>query len=244
MKRILLQPAYVLHRRPYRETSFLVDLFTRDYGRMTVISKGVRRPRSDLQGLLQPFIPLLVSWTGRSELMTLMAVESQGNVKYLQGECLFAGFYLNELLVYLLEKWDAHTGLFTHYTNTLITLQTGILEQKVLRSFEKYLLEELGYGVFPKSTIALHNTFSFDKYYRFIPDQGFVLNEGNSQLNQSAIFSGKSLLAIAMEDWRDEETLRDGKRLMRLVLTFLLGARPVYSRRLFLQVEEEKKNAE
>jgi DNA repair protein RecO (recombination protein O) len=242
MKRILLQPAYVLHRRIYRETSYLVELFTPLHGRLTVVARGVRKPRSSTQGLLQPFVPLLVSWAGKGELMTLTHVEANGVMKHLYGECLFAGFYLNELMMCLLQKCDAHAGLYKAYDNAISALQTDRLEQKTLRVFEKYLLEELGYGLLPKSDVSLHNTFSPDKYYRFIPEHGFVIcNEAMDaahSTNAGNIFSGKNLIAIAKEDWQNEDCLFDAKRLTRFVLAPLLGARPIYSRRLFMQLEE------
>jgi DNA repair protein RecO (recombination protein O) len=245
MKQVLLQPGYVLHRRSYRESSFLVEIFTPEYGRLTLIAKGVRKARSATQGILQPFIPLLLSWQGRSELMTLTQVELQGVVKRLRGECLFAGFYLNELLMCLLQKWDAHPVLFKAYEKAVAGLEGDKLAQKTLRSFEKCLLEELGYGLLPKSDISLHNTFSSDKYYRFIPDQGFVVSELGDQIpSKSPIFSGKSLLAIAKEDWQNEDSLHDAKRLTRLILGPLLGERQLHSRRLFMQVEERNKNEE
>ena len=242
MKRILLQPAYVLHRRTYRETSCLVELFTPEHGRLTVVARGVHKPRSASQGLLQPFVPLLVSWAGRGELMTLSQVEANGVMKHLCGECLFAGFYLNELLMCLLQKWDAHNGLFNAYEKAIIALQAGKLEQKILRSFEKDLLEELGYGIMPKTTVSLHNTFAADKWYRFIPEQGLVLCEetrdSEQLVNQSHLFLGKNLIAIANENWEDKDCLFDAKRLTRFLLAPLLGARPIYSRRLFMQLEE------
>src|SRR4051812_48805305 len=108
MKPVLLQPAYVLHRRDYRESSFLVELFALEYGRLTVIARGARKAKSLLPGLLQPFIPLLVSWSGKTELLTLTHAEAHGEIKNLHGDCLFAGFYLNELLMCLLQKWDSH----------------------------------------------------------------------------------------------------------------------------------------
>lgn len=236
MKRIDLQSAYVLHRRPYRETSYILELFTPEHGRFGAVAKGVRKARSSTQGLLQPFYPLSVSWVGRGELMTLTQVEAQGSAAQLRGECLFAGFYLNELLICLLEKWDAHPALFALYERTLAALQTDKLEEGVLRSFEKTLLEELGYGVLPKSAAALQNSFLEDKYYRFTPDQGFVLQEAGSSLHQA--YSGKSLLAIANENWQDSEALRDAKRLMRSVLTPLLGTRTLHSRKLFIKYED------
>jgi len=245
MKRVLLQPAYVLHRRSYRETSFLIELFTQNYGRFTVIARGARKNKSSAQGLLQPFIPLLVSWSGKGELMTLTQVEAHGEIKYLSGDCLFAGFYLNELLMSLLQKWDAHENLYLIYERTLYNLQKNILEQKILRSFEKYLLEELGYGLLPKSSTLKPSTFLPDKFYRFVPEEGFVLSDRDDHTNlQANIFSGKSLLAIAQENWDDETCLRDAKRLTRFLLAPLLGARPLHSRRLFTQpldhIDEEK----
>lgn len=240
MKQILLQPAFVLHRRSYRESSFLVELFTADHGRMTVVAKGVRKQKSQTQGILQPFIPLLVSWQGKGELMTLTHAEANGNVTSLQGECLFAGFYLNELLMVLLEKWDCHTSLFQAYAQAIEQLHAAKLDQKTLRSFEKYLLEELGYGLLPKSEISLHNMFLPDKYYRFIPEIGFVVSELDDHTNKkSNIFSGKSLLAFAKEDWQDEAILQDAKRLTRFVLAPLLGARQIYSRQLFIRQESD-----
>lgn len=244
MKRVLLQPAYVLHRRLYRESSFLVELFTKAYGRLTVIAKGVRKARSFSQGLLQPFVPLLVSWSGRNELVALTQVESNGLVNQLRGECLFAGLYLNELLMYLLQKWDAHPVLYEQYAKTLANLNSETLEQKFLRSFEKRLLEEIGYGLLPKTTASLQNTFTAQKYYRFIPDHGFVLSEIDDHSKAGNIFSGKSLLAIAQEDWQNEEVLQDAKRLIRFVLAPLLGTRFIYSRQLFTQPEGEIKNAD
>lgn len=237
MKPSQLQSAYVLHRRPYRETSFLVELFTPEYGRLSAVIKGVRKARSQVPGLLQPFVPLIVSWTGKNELMTLTHVENKAEVKSLQGECLFAGFYLNELLLCLLQKWDAHPNLYSLYENALVALQGPILQEKTLRSFEKNLLEELGYGLLSKSHASLHNTFSTDCYYRFVIDQGFILIDINDPTQLPInVFSGSSLLAIAREDWQDESVLQAAKRLTRLVLGPLLGNRPIYSRKLFIKV--------
>jgi DNA repair protein RecO (recombination protein O) len=240
MKRESLQPAYVLHRRPYRETSFLVEIFTKEHGRVALISKGARsNGKNATQGLLQPFIPLAVSWAGKGELMALSQVEACGNIVPLRGNCLFAGFYLNELLMALLEKWDPHPRLYEYYAKSLAELQSGVLHEKTLRTFEKGLLEELGYGLLPKSDFSLHNTLVADKYYRFVPEQGLVQSElGYDAQAKLNIFSGKSLLAIAEEDWQEEETLRDAKRLSRLILMPLLGARTTHSRQLFMPLEE------
>ena len=235
MKRILLQPAYVLHRRAYRESSFFVELFTKEHGRMTVIAKGVRKKKSPLQGLLQPFIPLLVSWVGKSELMILTQAETYGAITQLKGTCLYAGLYLNELLMGLLQKWDAQIKLYALYEETLFQLQKDILEQKTLRIFEKKLLEELGYGVLSKTDFSLQQTFLSDQYYQFIPGEGFILSKAHGK-GRSNLFSGKSLLNIAKENWQDETSLQDAKRLMRLIFFSLLGGRLLHSRRLFQQL--------
>lgn len=241
MRRVSFQPAFVLHRRSYRETSYLVELFTPEYGRLTVTARGVRQAKSPSQGLLQPFTPLLVSWTGRGELMTMVQADANGVVRHLRGDALFAGFYLNELLTALLHKWDPHPQLFNVYDQTLTALQEVPLNQRALRLFEKILLEELGYGLMPRDGSDSSDTFQEDKYYRFVPDQGFVLSElGEDAKAKSSLFSGKSLLAIANEDWRDEECMKDAKRLTRFVLAPLLGQRPIHSRKLFMQPGESK----
>lgn len=232
MKQVQLQPAYVLHRRAYRESSFLIELFTPSYGRLTAIAKGVRKKGSSAPGLLQPFVPLLVSWCGKSDLMLLSHVELKTTAPALNGDCLFAGFYLNELLMYLLQKWDAHPHLFHVYDETLQALQQGILEQKYLRGFEKKLLQELGYGIL--SSAALKQ-FDADKFYRFFPEQGFVVSEQTEPvINQANLFSGKRLQAIAREAWHEPEILKDAKRLIRFVLLPLLGTKTIYSRQLFI----------
>lgn len=245
MKRILLQPAYVLHRRPYRETSFIVELWTENEGRIAAIARGVRKSRSATAGLLQPFTPLLVSWVGKDELMTLTHIEARGEKIGLQGDCVFAGFYLNELLMRLLQKGDPHPALYMAYVKTIMALQLDVLDEKILRSFEKYLLTELGYGLLPKTDFSLHNTFLPDKYYRFVAEEGLVLCEWLNQAEKSHnIFSGKSLLAYANEDWQDEVSLQDAKRLTRFLLAPLLGPRPIYSRRLFMLPEERSHHEE
>lgn len=240
MKRVSFQPAYVLHRRPYRETSFLVELFTPEHGRLTVTAKGARQLKSASQGLLQPFTPLMVSWSGKGELMTLIQADANGVRRLLKGDSLFAGFYLNELLMGLLHKWDPHPNLFRVYDETLMALQQAPLNQQALRIFEKILLEELGYGLLQKDGED-QQAFDPEKYYRFVPEQGFVVSElGEDAKAKSTLFSGKSLLSIANEDWSDEDCMQDAKRLTRFALTPLLGGRQIHSRKLFVQPEEAK----
>lgn len=245
MKRVLLQPAYVLHRRPYRESSFLVDLFTPEHGRFTAVAKGIRKARSPLPGLLQPFIPLLVSWAGNGELVALSQAEIRQHAEPLHGDCLFAGFYLNELLNGLLAKWDAQPLIFACYEQAVIALQGKTLDEIVLRTFELQLIDALGYGLLPPSIIEQDKLFDPQRYYRFIPEQGFVVCEGiTAASNRSTLFSGKHLRAIARGQWQEEGARQEAKRLTRLILTPLLGARPLHSRRLFVPHKEESVSTE
>src|SRR4029079_13195722 len=120
--RVLLQPAFILHHRPFRETSVLLDVFSEEHGRISLVAKGVRTHRSKLKALLQPFVPLLASWQGKNELMNLVSVEANGPPFQLCGDCLLSGFYVNELLVRLLQKQDPHPRLFSYYVSTLHAL--------------------------------------------------------------------------------------------------------------------------
>ena len=144
------QPAFVLHSRPYRETSLVVEAITRDYGRMALVAKGVRRPRSAMRGVLMGFQPLEMTWSGKGDVVTLHNAEWQGGQP--QGRALLCGYYLNELLINLLPREDAHEQLFEHYSATLQALsssetQDAAFFSAALRRFEKRLLGELGYGL-------------------------------------------------------------------------------------------------
>ncbi|HEX5342761.1 MAG TPA: DNA repair protein RecO, partial [Duganella sp.] len=138
------QPAFVLHSYPYKETSLIIDLFTRDFGRVALIAKGAKRPHSQLRGVLQTFQPLSSSWVGKSELRTLTDAEWVGGMLPLEKTALLCGFYLNELLVKLLARDDAHPALFDHYVSTLNQLAHNEPAPIVLRKFERALLKETG----------------------------------------------------------------------------------------------------
>lgn len=232
--RAALQNAFILHYRSYRETSLLLELFTEEYGRITLVSRGVRKSKSPAKALLQPFNPLLVSWQGKSELMTLTGVEANGAAVQLRGVCLLSAFYLNEVLMRVLHKHDPHPHLYTVYHKTLVELHSQELPEKTLRLFEKHLLEELGYGLQLERDISQGLSLVAEKYYRFYPEQGFdVLKEDVASAAMAMVFTGKSLIALATEQLDDAESLRDAKRLMRFVLAPLLGPQPLQSRKLF-----------
>lgn len=228
--RISLQPAFVLHSRPYRDTSLIIDLFLQDLGRTAVVARGARSSR--LRAVLQLFSPLVVSCQGKTELLTLTAAEPQGAPLRLSGNHLLSGFYLNELLVRLLHKHDPHPQLYAIYAGTLLDLQQAHDQQKTLRLFEKKLLEELGYGLQLQQDIPNGRPIMPDCFYDFVPEYGFKLT-----IESSNAFAGSSLLALAAEELTTLQSLQDAKRLMRLALAPLLGTEPLQSRKLFYEVK-------
>ena len=233
--RINLQPAFILHPRPYRETSLLLDLLTESHGRISLVARGVRTARSKLRSLLQPFVPLLISWQGQSELMLLNSAENQGAAFELRGDRLFSGFYLNELLVRVLQKHDPHPPLYTIYRHTLLELQSVPCVQRTLRIFEKKLLEELGYGLQLSRDFSTGEEIQTEQVYQFYPEQGFKRSE--KKIDDNMQFAGKSLLALCDEQLNDENSLRDAKRLMRMAFHPLLGPYCLQSRKLFTEMK-------
>lgn len=224
---IALQPAFVLHRRSYRETSLIIELFTLDQGRIAAVARGIRKAKSRTASLLQPFVPIFVSWYGKGELVTLTQVESNGYCGALVGRNLRCGFYLNELLMRLLPKQDPHASLFAIYQQTLTELRQGESEQ-ALRLFEKNLLIEIGYGLPLKNEIS----FSDEGVYHFDHERGFLPHVPGQGLALE-VFSGKTLNALLNENFENSQILQDIKRLMRFVFATLLGDKPLQSRKLF-----------
>lgn len=213
MARAQLEPAWVLSLRPYRETSALVELFTRGAGRVGVVARGVRSARARVRGLLQPFQPLLASFSDRGELGTLGAVEPAGAPAALRGEAVFAGWYLNELVLRLVPRRDPLPSLFGHYSAALPAL-AGAHASAALRLFEKRLLTELGYG------LQLPEAVEPDAWYRWDADHGLrVAEPGPSS------YPGASLRALAEESLETPESLRDARRLLRAALAPHIGDR-------------------
>ena len=237
MKRESLQLAYILHRRAYRETSLLLEIFSFNHGRLALLARGVKQKRSPKQAILQPFIPLFLSWTGKGELPLLTEVELAGEMSFLQGKNLYSGFYCNELLVALLGKYDAHPEIFNAYQQLLGALKQQPLDEVALRQFEQELLQQLGYGVLPHTLEHAHTEIAANHSYQYIPEQGLVRVEEISHAMGNA-FAGEDLLAIVRQQW-NAHTLRVAKQLMRIALHSLLGNKPIHSRRLFIHFGEE-----
>ncbi len=232
--RVELQPGFVLHSRPFRDSSLILDCFTRDYGRLSLVAKGARSAKSRQRQLCQPFMALLLSWQGKSNLKTLIQLESCELPLRLTGNHLFSGFYLNELLIRLLPEQDSCPEIFDRYRQTLQSLAQQEDLEPVLRKFEFGLLEELGYRI---NLYRDADGIELDaqQNYRWQPEHGWLALSGEMGAAQGCRdgFPGEALLAMAMEDYRAAETRRVAKQLSRMMYQPLLGNRPLESRKLF-----------
>jgi len=226
---IELQPAYILHTRPYRDTSMLVDFITPEFGRITAVARGVRSRKTPKRNLLNPFTRLLISYQGKSDLKLLTHFEAEGTHFSLVAKHLFSGFYLNELLVRLLPELDAHPHTFSLYEQSLQALTAQRDLEPLLRHFELHLLAELGYGIDFASDSQSGESIAMDLYYCLDTQSGFYL--ANSESNFQ--FSGRHIHAIAQREFSDAEVKHTAKRITRALLKPLLGNKPLTSRELF-----------
>ena len=236
--RIQLAPGYVLHQRPYRESSMLLEVFTESYGRVGLVARGIRSPKSRQRGELQPFRPLRLSWNARGELGTMTAVEADAPGTRLQGTALYSAFYLNELLVRLLVRDDPHPGLYKCYQTTLEGLIQGKDIEPLLRVFEKGLLQEIGYGLLLDSEIESGEPVQPECFYDYHLESGPALAAESDA--QAFVFKGSSLLALERGQLTDTDILYDAKRLMRAALNLYLGNKPLKSRELFGATKKTK----
>lgn len=228
--RVLLQPAFILHRRPYLNTSLLLETFSREQGRLGLVARGASAPRSRLKGLLQPFTPLLLSWTGAGELATLTGAEEAGRPVPLPPNRVLVGLYVNELLVRLLPRQDAQPGLFAAYETVLAELATADGEEPPLRRFEKKLLEELGYGLTLDREAASGVPIVAEERYRYVLDRGPL---AASQSRTGVPISGRGLLALRDGILADPTVLKEVKRLTRAALAEQLRGRTLKTRELY-----------
>lgn len=231
--RVASQPGFVLHSYPYKETSLIVDVFSRDYGRVALIAKGAKRPHSKLRGVLQTFQPLSVSWSGKTEVRTLTAAEWVGGLLPLEKSALLCGFYLNELLVKLLARDDPHPALFDHYIATLNYLAHDEPAPIVLRKFERALLKETGVGGNFTLCTTTGRPVEQAEIYVVDPEQGPRLPH---PADTSPRVSGKTLLDMEREDYSDSTTQTQSKFLMRFLLAHHLGGAPLNTRQILIDL--------
>jgi len=231
--RIIGQPAFVLHSYPHKETSLIIDLLSRDHGRIALVAKGAKRPHSKLRGVLQTFQPLSVNWTGKAEVRTLIAAEWVGGLLPLEKSALLCGFYLNELLVKLLARDDPHPELFDHYVATLNQLAHGESPPIVLRQFERALLKASGVAADLTRCIAGGGMVEADRIYVVDPEHGTRLARAADVWPR---IHGKTLLDMEREDYRDSTTQTQSKFLMRFLLAHYLGGAQLNTRQILIDL--------
>jgi DNA repair protein RecO (recombination protein O) len=235
------QPGFVLHRYPYRETSLIVEVFCREQGRVALVAKGAKRAHSALRGVLQTFVPLVLSWSGKSEMHTLTRAEWLGGMRPLVGMALLCGFYVNELLVKFCAREDPHERLFDHYVLTLHRLAQDALPTQALRSFERVLLRETGYaGSFDRTARGAERVCA-ERDYVFIPGHGVCemdeANAGDKGVGSHPRISGQTLIDIEADDYSSARTLAQSKTLMRFLLNAYLGGAPLNTRQILLDLQ-------
>lgn len=243
-----LQASYVLHSRPYRNTSKLVDIFSREQGRRVLVARGARQGNSRLQGQLMPFIPLLLSWQGNGEVQTLTAAETGTQFTSLNGQKLLTAFYLNELLLRLLARDDPHPALYDAYAQTLRQLSEPAgnqmpAEEASLRMFECFLLQELGYGLILDHDVSSGKVLQAQQLYCYQAERGPFTIESEQQCKNGLPVHGYTLLALHQGHLSASDAdmdcynliLREAKILMRVNLACHLGAKPLQSRKLYIQ---------
>lgn len=235
-----LQPIFILHTYPFKETSLVVEMFSRDFGRIAAVAKGARRPLSAMRGMLQSFQQLAGTWSGKNELKTLHGLEWMTGLTLLRGDALMCGFYMNELLLRLLPRDDAHTQLFEYYARTvqrLSQLQASPSKEALadmMRRFELKMLQELGYAV-PLTQDEEGGLIEAERTYRFQADYGAC---DPAVTRHGVLIQGATLLAMAKGQYADVNTQIQSKQLMRYLLQHYLGEKPLHTRQLLVDLQQ------
>jgi DNA repair protein RecO (recombination protein O) len=217
------QPAYILRQQNYRESSLLIDALTQDFGRISLVAKGVRKAKSKSAGVLRPFVYLSLSFVGRADLKTLTDAEIIGSPTELKGLAFYCGFYINELVCNFLHKDDPHPEVFQDYQDCLIKLAEDLQIETALRVFEFNLMEDVGYGVQLDYDLQNEKLVDAKKKYLFNNNEGMVEHLYGQ-------FSGSALLAMQQRRFEDPCVLREAKVLMRMVIDSHLQGRQLKSR--------------
>jgi DNA repair protein RecO (recombination protein O) len=237
--KVELTPCYILHRRDYSESSLILEVFSREHGRINLIAKGAKRNKKQ-QGINHNLYQKYhMSWVAKSELGTLIDIELPSISGSLKAEIMMTGFYMNEILLRLLHKHESHPELFDSYDAAINRLINNMPEQIVLRYYEKTLLQSLGYGVILDHDVASGESINAEKDYYYKFDFGPSLESNNSDSGVS--ISGKTLLELDAETLSDSKNINEAKILLRLILDQHLGERPLASRELYQAYLKNKK---
>jgi len=229
--RVALEPSYVLHSRPYQESSLLIEALCRSHGRVGLVARGARSAKSRWKSILQPFRPLLLSWSQRGELGTLTSADQVASPPPLIGEALFCGLYANELTTRFLHRSDPHIEVFDRYRELVAALAAGHSSQPVLRMYEMQLLQSAGFGLQLEYEHGSFDPIDEDGWYSYVPESGPERREYPAE-NAGDLVSGSALLALKSGSIEDRH-LKELKTLMRSLIRFYLGNKPLNSQSLF-----------
>ena len=236
--RIDHQPGFVLHSYAWRETSLVVETFTREFGRVAAVARGAKRPTSQFRGLLSPFNPIALSWSGRNEIKTLVRAEWLGGMQPLRGDALLAAFYANELLVRLLARGDAHPQTFGSYVELLRSLTHNVRHDAALRTFELDLLQDIGYAM-PLDRCTEGSEIDMRAQYVFSGGQGARRVDVNVvKESDSGTVSGRTLLAMAARNFEHPQVVAESKTLLRQVIRYHLDGKPLNTRRILQDLKQ------
>jgi len=231
MNKVHQQAAFILKSQAYKETSFIHQVFTQDYGLLSIISKGSRGKNSKHGSLLQAFRSLSISWVGKSDLKTLTSVDESHHSTQLKGNALYCGLYVNELILNLIHKHDAHPYLFQVYTDVIEKLSVVEKVEPYLRQFEKGLFDEIGYGLSLKYEAESEVPIKPAAYYLYVADVGAVLQQNNKHADAML---GSTLINLASNQLSDQAELAQAKRMMRRLIDARLDGKILKSRDLFV----------
>jgi DNA repair protein RecO (recombination protein O) len=234
-RRVEHEAAFVLHAYPYKETSLVLEAFSRRHGRVGLLARGARRPRSAMRGVLLAFHPLRLSWTASAELGTLISAEWSGGLGALAGTGLMCGFYLNELLLRLLPREDPHENLFDAYAAALESLSAGKGQAPVLRSFERRLLAELGYAPVLDRDAASGAAIDAQKTYAYEAERGPVETR---RTGGESVISGSTLLDMAADNYESARTRDEARRLMRRLIGERLSGQSLHTRAVLSELQD------
>ena len=231
------QAAFILHHRPFRDTSQIFDVLSREHGKLSLVARGSRGPKSRLRGVLRPFMPLSMSWVMRTELGTLTGAELHGSPLRLTGDALLSGFYINELLLHFLHRHDPQPDIFDNYVHALEALAAAEDVAPCLRKFEIELLRQLGYALSLEHEAESQESLRPETWYEYRVEQGpmpVARSEG------PLVFSGATMLAIAAQRFSDPAVLRAASRLLREVISFHLGGKELKSRKVLIELHRHR----
>ncbi|MGI9237189.1 MAG: DNA repair protein RecO [Woeseiaceae bacterium] len=239
-RRIQQQPACILHHRPFRDSSQILDVVTRDHGKIALVARGSRGSKSRLAGILRPFLPLKISWVAKGDLGTLTGAEASGPPMGIHGEAVLAAFYVNELLLHFLHRHDPQPEIFGLYKEVIARLASTGQIAATLRSFELELLSFLGYAVSFHPDAAADVELNPQCHYNYRVEQGPVVVE---RADGPMVFKGSVLQSIRSQSFEDPEVLRAANRLLRQVINHHLGGKELKSRRVLAGLHRSRISA-